>query len=166
MAKRRGKGVRYAEKKSGSQLLKKESEKANPLTAFTAIALLRQLSHAVWQRHRGVKLMLPQLSLWIFMLLFYLSHAWSSKDQLPYLDCLKLKSPYPWRRVKTQGIAQGSRRWEGRAAEKTSSLRSAILSQKELHGSLNGRRCSMVCAGLSVTTQLHTHNKRLHPPYW
>lgn len=49
VAKRRGKGVRQAEKRQVHSY-QKQSEKANPPTAFTAIALLRQMSHAVWER--------------------------------------------------------------------------------------------------------------------
>lgn len=57
--------------RQGSEACRKESgsqqwnnlEKAKLLTAFTAIALLRQLSHAVWKWHREVKLMPLQFSL-------------------------------------------------------------------------------------------------------
>lgn len=49
--------------------------------------------------------------------------------------------------------------------KKPSSLRSVILTQKEPHGSLDGRRCSTDCAGLSVTTQLQIHKELLHSLY-
>lgn len=70
--------------------------------------------------------------------------------------------PVPPKWSKDTRNCSGEQEVGGKSCRKNSSLNSVILTQKESHWSLDGRRCSMDCAGLSVTTQLQTHKELPH----
>lgn len=78
VGKRRGEGVRHTEKRQVHSYQEKKKEwESKPIDSFYSH---RSAQTAVpcrlAERHRGVKVTLLKLSLWIFMLLFYLAKSW------------------------------------------------------------------------------------------
>lgn len=98
VAKRKGKGVRHTGK-SGSQLPRKVREQTPWQLLYSNLCSGTAIPCRLAERHGGVTLMLLQLSLWIFTLLFYLAKSCTALQGLTSLLWLpQIQIPMPLKR--------------------------------------------------------------------